>query len=237
MACPSATQCTATDNVGNEVTFNPTSATPNSTPHPISSGYELGAVACPTTTQCTAVNLNGDGFEVTFDPTSATPISTPAYIDFGQTMLAVACPSTTQCTEVDQNGENVTFDPTSATPNSTPTPINGAGQLFDVSCPSTNECVAVDSNGNEFIGTPAASPTLSVSAPDLGTAGTAIDPSSISAVLSGGSSPSGTVAFKVFGPQSSPPSDCSGGTTVGTASVSGENAYNPSAGFTPSQRG
>src|SRR5262249_17447146 len=55
----------------------------------------------------------------------------------------------------------------------------------------------------------------SVSAPSSGTAGTAIAGASISASLSGGVSPSGTVTFKVFGPQSSAPTDCSGGTTVG----------------------
>jgi glyoxylate utilization-related uncharacterized protein len=83
-----------------------------------------------------------------------------------------------------------------------------------------------------------ASPSLgSVGAPSSGTAGSAIDASSISAFLSGGVSPSGTVTFKVFGPQPSAPSDCSGGTAVGTASVSGNGTYNPSAGFTPSQAG
>ena len=45
------------------------------------------------------------------------------------------------------------------------------------------------------------------------------------------------VTFKVFGPQSSAPSDCSGGTTVGTASVSGNASYSPSAGFTPGSVG
>jgi hypothetical protein len=42
----------------------------------------------------------------------------------------------------------------------------------------------------------------------------------------------------VFGPQSSAPTDCSGGTTVGTANVNnGNNTYNPSAGFTPTSVG
>ena len=84
----------------------------------------------------------------------------------------------------------------------------------------------------------AASPSLgSVSAPGSGTAGTEIDASAISALLSDGFSPSGSVTFTVFGPQSSAPSDCSGGTTVGTASVSGDNLYHPSAGFAPPSPG
>jgi hypothetical protein len=68
-------------------------------------------------------------------------------------------------------------------------------------------------------------------------AGIRIAASSISAELSGGASPSGAVMFKVFGPQSSAPSDCSGGSTVGTASVSGNGAYHPSAAFTPASAG
>jgi len=86
---------------------------------------------------------------------------------------------------------------------------------------------------------PAASTTTTVTAPGTGTTGTAIAASSITATLSGaGSGAGGTITFTVFGPQSSPPADCtSGGTTVGTASVSGSGSYNPSAGFTPSAAG
>ena len=40
VACPSATQCTAVDQSGGEVTFDPTSATPNSTRHTIDSGRQ-----------------------------------------------------------------------------------------------------------------------------------------------------------------------------------------------------
>src|SRR5262249_21169400 len=83
-----------------------------------------------------------------------------------------------------------------------------------------------------------ASTSTSVSAPATGAVNTAIPAGSISSTLSGGSSPTGTIAFEVFGPQSSAPTDCStGGTTVGTASVSGDGTYNPSAGFTPTAAG
>ena len=81
---------------------------------------------------------------------------------------------------------------------------------------------------------PKARPTLSASGPLEGVAGSTIAASSISATLTGGSAPSGTIAFTVFGPQSSPPGSCaSGGTAVGTASVSGNGTYRSSAGFTP----
>jgi hypothetical protein len=81
--------------------------------------------------------------------------------------------------------------------------------------------------------------STSVSAPASGTTNTAIAPDSISSTLSGATSDAGgTLTFKVFGPQSSPPTDCSGGTTVGTASVSSGNGnYSPSAGFTPTGAG
>jgi hypothetical protein len=81
-------------------------------------------------------------------------------------------------------------------------------------------------------------PTLSASGPLSGTAGSPISASSISAILAEGSSPTGTITFKVFGPQPSPPSSCtSGGATVGTASVNGDGTYQPSAGFTPTSPG
>ena len=84
----------------------------------------------------------------------------------------------------------------------------------------------------------AASSSLSATAPPAGTAGVAIADSSLSASLSGGSAPTGTITFEVFGPQPAPPSDCTtGGTTVGTVTVSGDGTYMPSAGFTPSAAG
>jgi hypothetical protein len=85
---------------------------------------------------------------------------------------------------------------------------------------------------------PKATPTLSVSGPIGGVAGSPIAASSISATLTEGYAATGAITVTVFGPQSSPPSSCaSGGTTVGTASVSGDGAYQPSAGFTPASTG
>lgn len=85
---------------------------------------------------------------------------------------------------------------------------------------------------------PKATPTLSVSGPMGGVAGSPIAAASISATLTEGYAATGTITVTVFGPQSSPPSSCaSGGTTVGTASVSGDGAYQPSAGFTPASAG
>jgi hypothetical protein len=80
-------------------------------------------------------------------------------------------------------------------------------------------------------------PTLSATGPTGGTAGSPIPASSISATLAGGSAPTGTITFTVYGPQSSPPTSCAGGTAVGTASVNGNGTYQPSSGFTPPSPG
>ncbi len=81
--------------------------------------------------------------------------------------------------------------------------------------------------------------SLTVAAPGSGTVNTAIAASTISASLSGGTSPTGSISFTVFGPQSSAPTTCtSGGTAVGTGvTVSGNGSYHPSAGFTPTTAG
>ncbi|MGB9184303.1 MAG: hypothetical protein WCB67_09565 [Solirubrobacteraceae bacterium] len=104
---------------------------------------------------------------------------------------------------------------------------------------SADNAMAANADSRECVTVAKASPSLgSLSAPSSGTAGNNIAASSVAAALSGGASPSGTITFKVFGPQPSAPSSCaSGGTTVGTASVSGNGAYNPSAGFRPSSAG
>ena len=80
---------------------------------------------------------------------------------------------------------------------------------------------------------------LTAGAPSTDATGTAIGSGSITAALAGATSgATGTITFTVFGPQASAPTTCtSGGTTVGTASVSGSSTYNPSAGFTPSSAG
>lgn len=118
---------------------------------------------------------------------------------------------------------------------------------YSASGNDTVTAILTDNQGNEFkttAGVPVgggggkASPTLSVSAPSSGTAGTGIPASSIGATVSGGNSPSGTITYTVFGPQSSPPSDCSsGGSAAGTASASGDGTYHPSSDFTPSSAG
>jgi hypothetical protein len=60
----------------------------------------------------------------------------------------------------------------------------------------------------------------------------------LTAVLSGGSNPSGQVSFSVFGPQASPPPSCAyGGTVIDSVSAAGDRSYVPGQGFTPSTVG
>ncbi len=132
-------------------------------------------------------------------------------------------------------------------------PANATGDpgafLSSVSCTSPGSCTAVGSynsyttnfverQGLLFTATPATA-YLSASGPLGGAfAGSPISASAISATLAGGSAPTGSLTFTVFGPQSSPPSSCtSGGTTVGAASAFGDGTYQPSAGFTPPSPG
>ena len=118
-------------------------------------------------------------------------------------------------------------------------------QLLGVACPSLGVCTAVGRYADTspaqqglIVSAAPATVTLAASAPATGAIGTAIDVSALSATLAGGSSPGGTITYTVFGPQASAPTDCtSGGTTVGTASVAGNGAYSPSAGFTPTAAG
>jgi hypothetical protein len=79
---------------------------------------------------------------------------------------------------------------------------------------------------------------VALSAPSRGEIDGAIGPSAVAAGLSSGVAPIGTITFTLFGPQSAPPTSCSSqGTTVGTATVSGNGSYTPSAGFTPMSAG
>src|SRR5262249_48986986 len=82
--------------------------------------------------------------------------------------------------------------------------------------------------------------TLTATAPASGTAGTSINATSFGATLAAGSgsNATGTITFTVFGPQAGAPSNCSsGGTIVDTATVTGNGAYHPRTGSTPTVAG
>lgn len=94
--------------------------------------------------------------------------------------------------------------------------------------------------GDEQVVVSKASPTLTVSAPGTGTAGTAIPASSITAALANAFGSYTTLTFRIFGPLATAPTDCTTATpvaTVGTATPSGNGTYQPGSGFTPGSAG
>ena len=109
VACPLATQCTAVDELGREVTFNPQAPT-STAPVKLDTEQEnpLTSLTCPSATQCTA--LSQGGREVTFDPQTGL-VDVAGDIDQGQGIQSIVCLSTASCDAVDSNGQVLTFNP------------------------------------------------------------------------------------------------------------------------------
>jgi hypothetical protein len=108
VACPTRTECTAVEEKGGEVTFNPISP---GKPVRASLQYypQSGVVACRSATQCTVV----EEFNLfTVDPV-APGIPTPSRWQAHNAgwLVSVACPSISQCTAVSNGAEEVTFNP------------------------------------------------------------------------------------------------------------------------------
>ena len=165
VSCPSATQCTAADDDGQQVTFNPTlPGTPNATAiDPGEAGSDPGGLACPSTSQCTGVEASGR--EVTFNPVApSAPIHS---VIVGNALVGVSCPSTTQCTAIDGAGHEVTFDPTGsvsptpATIDPVTTQVRRRQPHDERGVPSTSQCTVVDLNGGEVTFNPTAPGTPS----------------------------------------------------------------------------
>ncbi len=127
--------------------------------------------------------------------------------------------------------------------NSSFTPSGAGTYWWYASSPSdTNNNGAASACGTGMTSTVVAkaSPTLSVTAPGTGTAGTAIPAASITSTLasSSGTSDTNTITFTVFGPQATAPTTCTtGGTAAGTATPAGNGTYADSSAFTPSGAG
>ncbi len=147
IACPSVTQCTAVDESGSEVTFDPQTGTPNAVGTMVVSTRRLRAVSCPSTTQCTAVSDPFGGSpspapEYTFNPVSGAAITSGPATD--QIAASdVACPSSSQCTLTGTpiaGGVEVTLNPTTSTPNAAGTQSVGGDAL---ACPTLAQCTAV----------------------------------------------------------------------------------------------
>src|ERR1700684_613693 len=88
VACPSATQCTAVDGSGQELTYNPSSpGTP--TPVVIDAGQQLQAISCSSATRCAALDYGGR--VVTFNPQS--PSTTTVVVLPSDAFYTLSCTS------------------------------------------------------------------------------------------------------------------------------------------------
>jgi hypothetical protein len=155
IACPSSTQCTALDGIGQETTFNP-QAPGAFTIHYLEAGAELSDIACPSAGECVAIDgaPGGSqiGHEITFDP--ADPGAPAAHsIDTAQ-LVGLACPGANQCVAIDDTGNEVSFNPENLTsPAVTKVKLNassGASGLDAIGCSSIADCTVVDANGDYY---------------------------------------------------------------------------------------
>ncbi|MFL5823141.1 MAG: hypothetical protein ACJ764_06840 [Solirubrobacteraceae bacterium] len=148
LSCVSTTSCTAVDEQGNAVSYNP-SVSPVAVTHAavsVDGVAELPAVHClASSTTCIAVDPFGQA--VVFDSSSPTvPGPTTFFVDPKNYLLTLACPSSTQCTAMDVGSGEVTFNP--AAPGSpTPVPVDFGAQVDDGACASVSLCVVLEDNG------------------------------------------------------------------------------------------
>ena len=232
-------------------------------------GVIFSSVSCASAGNCTAVGSYNDNSgiqgllmtETAGSWATGVEATLPANANSNQgvSLNSVLCASVGNCTAIGTyldssfNMQGVLLIETAgswATGVEATLPANaysGQGVSLDsVSCAPAGNCTAVgkyfDSSDNMqglLLSSTAAIPSLSVSAPSSGTAGSLISASSVSASLSAGASPTGSITVTVFGPQSSAPTSCTtGGTTVGSpVTATGDGTYNPSTGFTPPSAG
>jgi hypothetical protein len=138
VTCPTASQCSAVDLLGNVVTFNPLTLalTELST---VDGLAETLAIACPSASECTLVDVAGD--ELTFDPVAPRdPKPVPiAPADF---LWRVACPSSAECVALGETGV-VVFDPAEPQAKPVTIPLGFSAFAGSIACPAEDQCTAV----------------------------------------------------------------------------------------------
>lgn len=186
VACPSPSQCTAVDQGGPAVTFDPAQAA-QATVTTIAGSELLIAVSCSASGRCTAIDAYAH--EIAFDaqgPGPPTPVDAGTYQSYyssppvsppplefssGIGRAAVACPTATQCTAIAGSVWVMTWDPTA--PPAAPVTVRidtgqGGNALIGLDCPTLTQCTAVDTDGGEITFDPTApgSPTSVAISPD-----------------------------------------------------------------------
>ena len=124
------------------MTFDPTSATPNSTP-PRRRRPVPGRGGVPVGNPVHRRRLRGD--EVTFDPTSRDAEQHAGHDRRRRAVLVgVACPAATQCTAVDIDRWRGDVRPDVRDAEQHPHAVDGGRCLHAVACPTATQCTAVD---------------------------------------------------------------------------------------------
>ncbi len=140
VSCPTASQCTAVDWSGQELTFDPQNPGARIR-HVIDAGTygaQLTSVDCVSAQQCTAVE---SGYEVTFEPVSGAVLEM-ALVAPIENLDSVSCPTASLCTAV--GTAEVAFDPLTGAV--TPAGVTDVkpDHLAAVYCVSATQCTSVD---------------------------------------------------------------------------------------------
>jgi hypothetical protein len=143
VSCPSTAQCTGSDVLGNEVTFDPSSPRHRHR-HMIVQGI---LVACPSTSLCVGVYPHALGSHAIV----LRPLSGKVLRDWriakNTNPNAVTCFSTHQCTAMGTSGHETTFDPSTGKGISSGQEGTQSG-LGPVSCPTATQCTAINSRNS-----------------------------------------------------------------------------------------
>ena len=111
VSCPSTTQCTTADAVGEQITFNPSTGAIASH-SAVDTGLTISSLSCVSTTQCVGVDNGGNA--TAFDPITGALIGAGhASLGSVDQLTGVSCVSGTNCTAVDHSGKEVSFNPNS----------------------------------------------------------------------------------------------------------------------------
>jgi hypothetical protein len=145
---PSSTQCTAVDDIGQEVTFSE-SAPSASVPVVLGGIGYMDGVSCPSTTQCTGISGSfKQEQEVTFNP-QAPGTPTPVTIGTASSYLTgISCADVTDCVAVDEGGTAIAFNPQAPTTKTSAT-LDATDGFTAVACPEATQCTAVGYGGKE----------------------------------------------------------------------------------------
>jgi hypothetical protein len=146
IACPTASQCTAT--TSNQVlTFNPLRSARPWARNPFKPrAMPITSIWCPQAGLC--VTISGQAV-TTLNPQKfkyhAAKLIEPVT---GEGLVAVRCPLRSECVFVDSFGDGITYNPLTQKLINKRLNVEGNEALTAVACPSATECVALDDDGS-----------------------------------------------------------------------------------------